>query len=48
MLLSLPQMDVFCKPNFRVEHEMFHELCELLGPDLTKQETRMSKRVSLE
>ena len=47
MLIS-PRLNVLWKPDFRMEREAFDELCRILRGDLTRQETRLRKPVSVE
>ena len=49
VMLASPRLNVlWTKPNFRMERETFDELCRILRGDLTKQETRLRKPVSVE
>ena len=48
VMLASPRLNVLWKPNFRMERETFDELCRILRGDLTRQETRLRKPVSVE
>ena len=48
VMLASPRLNVLWKPNFRMERETFEELCRILRGDLTRQETRLRKPVSVE
>ena len=48
VMLASPRLNVLWKPNFRMERETFDELCRILRGDLTRQETRFRKPVSVE
>ena len=48
VMLASSRLNVLWKPNFRMELEMFDELCGILCGDLTRQETRSIKPVSVE
>ena len=48
VMLASPPMNVLWTPNFRMERETFDELCQILRGDLTRQEKRLRKPVSVE
>ena len=48
VMLASPRLNVLWKPNFRMERKTFDELCRILRGDLTRQETRLRKPVSVE
>ena len=48
VMLASPRLNVLWKPNFRMERETFDELCRIYRGDLTRQETRLRKPVSVE
>ena len=45
---SITSDECSLKPNFQMERETFDELCRILRGDLTRQETRLRKPVSVE
>ena len=48
VMLASPWLNVLWKPNFRMERETFDKPCRILRGDLTRQETRLRKPVSVE
>ena len=48
LLIAIPALHFLWKEHFRVTHETFEYLCDLVRADLQKQQTRMRVPISVE
>ena len=48
LLIAIPALHFLWKEHFRVTHETFEYLCDLVRADLQKQQTRMRAPISVE